>query len=288
VVFRTRHLTFNHYLIIGLLLLISLSKSALQGNRGSLIQVFILIAFAFVLSQRTIKFQHKMLGGILLVLALLVGMIYGTTFRNIKQSQERVSVDEYIGNIFEAFGKISDQGVFTSMEEGFVALAERIDAVSSLAVVVSNYEKLAPYEESYGLDNNIWKDSITFLIPRVIWNDKPLATDPSKYGDLYFNFSENSFTLTPIGDLLRNFGPVGIPLGMILLGFFVRIVYAGLIENQGFSFWRATTYYMLLTSISYEGSYGLIIPYLVKVGVTAAVGLVIVWFFVRKTNYKRV
>jgi hypothetical protein len=228
-----------------------------------------------------------MLGGILLVVALVGGMIYGTTFRNIKQSQERVSVDEYIGNIFEAFGKISDQGVFTSMEEGFIALAERIDAVSSLAVVVSNYEKLAPYEESYGLDNNIWKDSITFLIPRVVWNDKPLATDPSKYGDLYFNFSENSFTLTPIGDLLRNFGPVGIPLGMILLGFVIRIVYAGLIENQGFSFWRATVYYMLLTSISYEGSYGLIVPYLVKVAFISALGILIVWFFVRNTNRQR-
>jgi hypothetical protein len=287
-VFRTKELNVNHYLIIALLLLVSLSKAALQGNRGSLIQVFILIAFAFVLSGRTIKFQHKMLGGILLALALLVGMIYGTTFRNIKQSQERVSVDEYVGNIFEAFGKISDQGVFGSMEEGFVALAERIDAVSSLAVVVSNYEALAPYEESYGLDNNIWKDSVTFLIPRVLWNDKPLATDPSKYGDLYFNFSENSFTLTPIGDLLRNFGPVGIPLGMIFLGFFVRIVYSGLIENQSFSFWRGTLYYMLLTSISYEGSYGLIIPYLVKVGITAVLGLLIVWFFVRKSKNKRV
>jgi hypothetical protein len=288
IVFRAPKLGFNHYLVIGLLLAISLSKSALQGNRGSLIQVFILIAFAFVSSGRTIKFQHKMVGGILLTLALLIGMIYGTTFRNIKQSQERVSVDEYIGNIFESFGKISDQGVFASMEEGLVALAERIDAVSSLAVVVSNYEKLAPYEESYGLDNNIWKDSITFLIPRIVWNDKPLATDPSKYGDLYFNFSENSFTLTPIGDLLRNFGPIGIPLGMIILGFFVRIFYAALIENQGVSFWRATLYYMLLTSISYEGSYGLIIPYLLKVGFIAVLGLIIVWFFVRKGSFKRI
>lgn len=286
-VFRTKQLTLNHYLVIGILLAISLTKSALQGNRGSLFQVFILIAFAFVSSGRTIKFQHKILASVLLALALVVGMIYGTTFRNVKQSQDIVSFDVYVGNVFEAFGKIADQGVFASMEEGFVALAERIDAVSSLAVVVSNYEKLAPYEESYGLDNNIWKDSITFLIPRVVWNDKPLATDPSKYADLYFNFSENSFTLTPIGDLLRNFGPIGIPLGMIILGFALRIVYTGLVENQGFSFWRSSIYYMLLTSISYEGSYGLIIPYLLKVGFIAVLGMLIVWFLVRKANLQK-
>lgn len=283
-IFRTKELKFNHYLIIGLLLIISLSKSALQGNRGSLFQVFILITFAFVCSGKTIKFQHKAIGGGLLVVALLVGMIYGTTFRNIKQSQDRISVDEYIGNIGDTFGKISEQGLFANMEEGFMALAERIDAVSSLAVVVSNYEKLAPYEESYGLDNNIWKDSVTFLIPRVIWNDKPLATDPAKYGDLYFNFSQNSFTLTPIGDLLRNFGPIGIPLGMIILGFAIRIFYAALIENQDFSFWRATVYYMLLTSISYEGSYGLIIPYLIKVGFIALIGMILVWIFLKHTG----
>jgi len=287
IIFRTKQLSLNHYLVIGVLLAISLTKAALQGNRGSLFQVFILVAFAFISSGRTIKFQHKVLAGFLLALALVAGMIYGTTFRNIKQSQDIVSFDVYVGNVFEAFGKIADQGVFASMEEGFVALAERIDAVSSLAVVVSNYEKLAPYEESYGLDNNIWKDSITFLIPRVVWNDKPLATDPSKYGDLYFNFSENSFTLTPIGDLLRNFGPIGIPLGMIILGFAIRIVYAGLVENQGFSFWRSSLYYMLITSISYEGSYGLIIPYLLKVGFIAILGMLIVWFFVRKSNYQR-
>jgi hypothetical protein len=36
---------------------------------------------------------------------------------------------------------------------------------------------------------------------------------------------------------------------------------------------------MLLTTISYEGTYGLIVPYLFKIGVTAVVGMAIVRFF---------
>jgi oligosaccharide repeat unit polymerase len=193
-------------------------------------------------------------------------------------------MEEYATVVIQTFEKVSDQDLVTVFENGLTAIAERFESVSSLAVVVSNYEKLGSYEQSYGLDNNIWKDSITFLIPRILWTDKPVATDPGNYGDLYFNFRENSFTITPMGDLLRNFGPVGVPVGMFILGLFIRAIYSALRENQEFSFWRATLFYMLLTSISYEGSYGLIIPYLVKICIVSVAGILIVRFFVGKTS----
>jgi hypothetical protein len=174
------------------------------------------------------------------------------------------------------------------LEQGFYSLAERLDAVSPLAVVVSNYEDLAPYEEGYGLDNNIWKDTLTFFVPRVIWREKPLASEPRKYGELYFNYGENSFTITPMGDLLRNFGMIGVPLGMMFLGFLLRVFYQSLIENQVFSYWRTTLYFMLLTAVSYESFFGGIIPYLSKVGVISILGIVIVHFFIKKTGSKSI
>jgi len=179
-VFRSRRLSFNHYIIIAILLVTSLLKSAFQGNRGSLIQIFIMVTFAFVLSGRKITFKHKIWGGFLLVFALLVGMIYGTTFRTIKTTEEKVSMDQYASNVFETFEKITDQDIGANLENGFLALTERFENGSQLAVVVSNYETLANYEAGYGLDNNIWKDSIAFLVPRFLWQDKPLATDPYK------------------------------------------------------------------------------------------------------------
>ncbi len=282
-IFRTeKKFNINHYLIIALLLITSLTKSAFQGNRGSLIQLFILVAFAFIFSGRKIEFRHKVISGILLMIALVFGMIYGTTFRSIKMTEERMGMEEYAGIILQTFEKVSDQDVGSVLENGLTAMAERFESVSSLAVVVSNYEKLGGYEAGYGLDNNIWKDSVTFFIPRLLWADKPVATDAGNYGDLYFNYRENSFTLTPIGDLLRNFGPIGIPIGMLILGLIVRITYAALKENQEFSLWKATLFYMLLTSISYEGSYGLIVPYLVKVGFISVIGILIIRFFIGK------
>ena len=284
-IFRTKKLNFNHFIIIAILLMTSLAKSAFQGNRGSLIQVFILVSFAFMLSGKKILLKHKIWGGILLFGALIVGMIYGTTFRTIKTTEEKISMDQYASNVFDTFGKITDQDIGANLESGFFALTERFENVSQLAVVVSNYESLAIYEADYGLENNIWKDSVSFLIPRFLWQDKPVATDPYKYGDLYFNYGENAFTLTPMGDLLRNFGPWGVPLGMIFLGIFLRLIYTSLRENQEFSFWRATLYYMFLTSMSYEGSFGLFIPYAIKIGLVSVLGLIIIGFFVRRFGF---
>ena len=285
-IFRSKTLNINHCIVIGLLLSTALTKSAFQGNRGSLFQLFILIACAFIFSVNSLKLKHKVAGAILLSLAIVVGMIYGTTFRRIKQSESRVSTDEYIENIGQTFDKLVEQDLVDNLAEGVSALAERIENVSSLAVVVSNYEKLEPYEESYGLKDNIWNDSFTFFIPRPLWVNKPVGSEPRKYADLYFNYSENSFTVTPMGDLLRNFGPVGVPLGMILLGIILSMIYSALIEDQVFSFWRTTMFYMLLTTVSYEGFYGTIIPYLIKYGLVSFLGILFIWFFQIKINQK--
>ena len=283
-VFRSERLNVNQYIIIGLLIFTSLLKAAFQGNRGSLVQIFMLIAFAFAMSGRKIKIQHRVYAVVIITLALIFGMIYGTTFRNIKQTESQVSMDEYAEYILKTFDRVGEQDISVTLEKGFSALAERVEAVSSLAVVVANYEKLKPYEESYGLDNNIYKDSVTFFIPRVIWADKPVASEPRKYGELYFDYGENSFTITPMGDLLRNFGPIGVPIGMILLGILIRMLYAALVEKQDFAYWRIVLFYMLFTSISYESFYGSIVPYMIKVGVVSVIGILIIRFFIGKTR----
>lgn len=283
-IFRTKKLNINHFWVITLLLVSMLTKAVFQGNRGSLISYFFLVACAFILSVPRITFKHRLYGGVLLFTALIVGMIYGTTFRSIKQSEEKVSFERYTESVSQTFDKLSDQDYAASLGEGFGALFERIEAVSSVAVLVSNYEKFEPYEESYDLKNNIRDDTLYSFIPRPLWKDKPVGSDPRKFADLYFNYSENSFTITPMGDLLRNFGAWGVFLGMLLLGFVLRLIYAGLIENQEFSYWRTALYYVLLTSISYEGFYGTIMPYLIKYGLIAVIGILFIRIFQPKQN----
>jgi hypothetical protein len=286
-IFRVGVFNFRSGALVLLLLAATISRALFSGNRAALFQVFIIVILAFALAGRRLNATRAAIAGVLLTICLMVGMIYGTTFRNVKGSEAQVSLDQYTENIFETIDHVGRFDLSNSLEMALNGIAERLDTLSSVAVVVSNYEQLAPYEESYGLDNNIWKDLSTFFIPRILWNEKPVASEPRKYSDLYFNYGENSFAITPIADLLRNFGPVGIPIGMFLFGMVLRFIYKALIEGQRRSIWRATFYFMLLMAISYEGFYGLLVPMLFKIGITAAAGLLIVGVIARMLGSKR-
>ncbi|CAN5718966.1 hypothetical protein BH20ACI4_BH20ACI4_00170 [soil metagenome] len=284
--FRRNRWNFKALAIVALLVATSLLKAVFAGNRGGLLQIFILILLSYVFAGRIIKLKQAVVLGVAMVVVVIVGMIYGTTFRQVKGSEEQIESSRYVENISKTFDTIGEKGPGKILEQSFFSLSERLEAVSSLAVVVSNYEQLKPYEESYGIDNNIYKDTVTFIVPRIFWKDKPVASEPRRYSELYFNYGENSFTITPMGDLVRNFGVVGVPLGMLLLGFIVRILYAALIENQPFSYWRSVLFFMLVPSISYESFYGSIIPYMFKVGFITVVGIVMTQFLINKVSRK--
>ncbi len=264
--------------VIALLVSTGITRILFAGNRGTIIQIFTIVGLAFILAGRRVSLKHSVIAGSILSILLIFGMIYGTTFRNVKGTEMYQGADQYAENVMSTFSEIGRSDIGQSLEFGFSNLAGRLDIVSTLAVVVSNYEILKPYEEAYGLDNNIWVDSTTFLIPRIFWNDKPIASDVRKYSELYFHFGENSFAITPMGDLLRNFGLLGIPIGMLILGVILRTIYRALVEKQKAVIWRLTLYFMLLTAVSYEGFFGTIIPNVVKVCFIAGVGILIVSF----------
>lgn len=283
-IFRRNKADFKAFAVVSLLVITSLIKAIFAGNRGSLLQVFIIVLLSYVFAGKIIKAKQAAVLATGLVVVVVVGMIYGTTFRQVKGSEEQIASSKYVDDISKTFDSLGDRDMSKILEQSFRHLSERLEAVSSLAVVVSNYEQLKPYEESYGIDNNIYKDTVTFIVPRIIWKDKPVASEPRRYAELYFDYGENSFTITPMGDLLRNFGMIGIPIGMLLLGFIVRIIYSALVENQPFSYWRSVLYFMIIPTISYESFYGSIIPYMIKVGVITVVGIIITQFLINKVS----
>jgi len=233
---------------------------AMVGSRGSLILGLLPIAYAFVASGRKLKLRTATLFGVVGLIAVVIGVIYGTTFRNIKGSEERISAGDYFGQVLVTLEYLSDADPAVLAEQSAEALAARVENLSSVAVVVANYEQLAPYEASYGLENNILNDMYTSFIPRFIWNDKPPTSDARAYSDLYFNFGENSFAISPFGDLLRNFGPIGVPLGMLVLGFYLRFIYATLIDTPYPALWKKVAYFPLVTLVSYEAFYATLLP----------------------------
>jgi hypothetical protein len=282
--FRQRQWKTAFVPVIALLATTSAVKIIFSGNRGSIIQIFAVVALAYILSGRRFHLKQGLFAGTILTIGIIAGMIYGTTFRNTKGSEAQVSLGSYAENVSSTFDQLGSNVNVSALEFGLIGLAARVDAVSAVAVVVSNYEQLQPYEESYGLDNNIWKDTTTFFIPRVAWEDKPLASEPRQYGNLYFDYGENSFTITPIGDLLRNFGVPGVFLGMVILGVILRVIYRSLVEDQKPETWKMMLYFMLLTCVNYESFYAAIMPALFKVGAVSIVGILIVYVVAGSTG----
>jgi hypothetical protein len=274
--FQQKRKTILFYFLAVFLISIIPLRMTLLGSRSALLLSLLPIAMAFFYSGKRLKPSHWVIIASLMLAAAFIGAIYGTAFRNIKGSEVRIEAGEYVSQALETLEYLRKEDPVLVLKDGGLALAERVENLSSLAVVVSNYEKLAPYEEAYGLENNIINDLLYTFIPRFIYPEKPKTSDARAYSDLYFNYGDNSFTITPFGDLLRNFGPIGIPLGMFFVGFYLRLIYSTLIDTKYPTMWKKVAYYPLLTVVSYESFYATIFPSAIRTLIVASISLYIV------------
>lgn len=281
-IFGAKRKTGVYWIVLLVLILFLPLRMALLGSRsGLLISVFpILMAFQY--SGRKLNAKTAAVSGIVLATAVFFGVIYGTAFRNIKGSESRMAAGDYFGQVLSTLEYLSNENASVIFADSAQSLADRVENLSSLAVVVSNYERLAPYEAGYGLENNIVNDAYTSFIPRFLWKDKPFTSDARAYSDLYFNYGENSFAISPFGDLLRNFGSWGVPLGMLFLGIYLRLIYAALIDTAHPSMWKKVAYFPLLTLVSYEAFYATIFPTILRTCFVLAISLLIVSLLAKK------
>ena len=281
VVFQAPTLTKTTMIALAVLIGWTLLEVLVSGRRGALYQAIRLAAGAFWLSGRRIHPRHAIVFGGAAAVAIFVGMVYGTTFRVVKGSEGQIPLSRYVPLAMRAAQISVERGLAGNVAYVSRNLSERLAEISAtVAVVVGNYERLEPFEEEFGLKNNIVNSLAASVIPRFVWPEKPSVSDPRALGELYFRFV-NSFAITPVGDLIRNFGPIGIPLGMGLLGFLFRVLYATLIEGQQATMWRTTAYLVLLTSVSFENFYSAILPTTLRTGLFLVVALLLVDLFTR-------
>jgi hypothetical protein len=282
-IFRARRLTPTHWLFIVLLTGVGTINALLGGNKGGLLWLAVFVFVVYFLAGRQLPLRRLILAGLIVGPLVLVGVSYGNAFRNLKGSEQGVGVTDYLSLVSDATSAVltSDWGGLVS--NGAESLFRRTEITTHLGVIVSNYERLAPLEKQYGLANDIATDLLTAFIPRFVWPDKPLISDARSLSALYFNVPNNSYATTPFSDLLRNFGPVGIPVGMAILGIVLSILYQ-LVAKQPTTAWRAGLYYALLTTVSYEGFYGSIFPGMIRAGVAAVGGVLFLRFLIGRSR----
>lgn len=270
-IFRVRRRTLTHWFFIVLLIAVGTFNGLLGGGKGGLFWQAVFVLVVYVLSGRRVPVRRVIFAGLIVGPLVLVGVVYGNTFRRLKGSEEVVDVKDYVRLVLEAASRVATGDWGDSVSRGAEALFERTEITTHLGVIVSNYEQLASSERQYGVANDIATSLLTAFIPRFLWPDKPLISDSRSLSALYFNVPTNSYASTPFGDLLRNFGPVGVPVGMALLGIVLAMFYQ-LVAKQPTTAWRGGLYYAMLTCMSYESFYGSILPGMLRAGVVVGGG----------------
>jgi hypothetical protein len=239
----------------------------ISGRRGALFEAFVLAGGVWALLGA--PFRHLAWIATALVAAVFAGMIYGTTFRH-TLGETTTTAEQYVGATEQAAQTIVERGVVGNTVFALDHLVQRVEIVSSAAVIVGRAEQEEEREADYGLKDNIRTSILYSLVPRSLWPDKPSVSDPRALTRLYFGY-DNSNAVTPVADLYRNFGTLGVPLGMLALGILLRVLWVALIENRTRSLARSVAYLVLLISVSYEGFFGAIVPTLIRTGVVVAV-----------------
>ncbi len=292
---RTERLLATGLVLLGPLYLVA------SASRAGLLTYLLIVAVAYRFAGRTITRWSVVAFIGLAAFSLGAGTVWSTTYRLVKGNEapmiaatatppgnqsptedppEAPAQDDSRRTaadlIVETARETAQRDAVGTVRFGLRSVAQRIEIASSVAVVVANYQRLRPEEERHGIADNIWRDTWTAVIPRALWPDKPKVSDARTYSLIYFRYGESSFAMTPMGDLLRNFGPAGIGLGMALLGLGLRVLYRALIEAQPLRIPRAAVFVAVLMSVSYEGFYGAILPVTMRVAAIATFGVLAV------------
>ena len=83
---------------------------------------------AFQYSGRKLKWQYTAALGVILLLAVAIGVTYGTSFRNIKGSEARMDAGDYVGQIGATIDYLSNEDPEILVKNSAQALADRVGA----------------------------------------------------------------------------------------------------------------------------------------------------------------
>ncbi len=137
------------------------------------------------------------------------------------------------------------------MDRSVGSFKSRLALINAMTVVVRDTGRWVPY----GMGESIFLPTLTFLIPRVIWPDKPLFVHGRTFGEkfrLIHPLDKRTHIASTIpGELYWNFDVPGVIIGMALWGLMLRWIYRRYGEGAGLDPIRRATFIVLLVSIAH-------------------------------------
>ena len=230
------------YLSLGILF-----NCLIKNKLSSIQKILYLIAFSFAVLSHV--FIGQLAGAVFLF--ILIGLIYWqenkkmplafvmavlliiVALNPVKHVFRSVTENEIVANLSFAERSVlfvnsiqiffNSGGSFYSILSSDSSTVNRFAHIASLSKVVEKTPNEVPYwmGETY-------KPLFTFFIPRILWADKPSENSGQTFGHRYsFLLPDDvttSYNLPWITELYANFGIIGVIIGMLLIGFFFRLL----------------------------------------------------------------
>lgn len=238
-----------------------LGFTLVSGSRSALFSMMIMIGMAVNYAQYARVGLHKLITFIsILIISLAVGVLVITQFRSMRlitYQDSPVSVRETISLMGNA---LQDTGELLFNEQvGFIGMniIDRFVSIDTLGVTLARAESLKSAEKETGIYRNIVTEIAVGFIPRAIWPSKPLVGEFGlTYTRIYLESPYRSSNgPTMFGDLYRNFGYIGIPLGMFIVGLYLKVLYGCLIQSGIKGTLTPLFYVFLFTAFNWEATY---------------------------------
>jgi hypothetical protein len=129
--------------------------------------------------------------------------------------REGTSITERVGAFWEMtkIPRIADLTPSVQSDR----IAERLDQSTLLVAAVA----YTPAIEPYALGETIWEPMFIALVPRVLWPEKPISAGGNEFVSRFTGWrfgSETSVGLHPLFEFYVNFGPLGVVVGLLVMG----------------------------------------------------------------------
>ena len=194
-------------------------------------------------------------------LVLLFGVLVFTQYRDMRRSSfgtASTSAEETLALSGAALRQSARQSLDQQLSYIGASLIERFVALDMLSVTRRALDSLKSAEQAVENRQQHFQGIDCRFYPATSWADKPLVGEfglwfTRIYLDIPDSISSNGPTI--FGDLYRNFGFWGVPVGMFIVGVYLRILYGSLIQRGIHSPLAPLFYIFLYGTFNWEATY---------------------------------
>jgi hypothetical protein len=211
--------------VLGVVALVSIAAFLPTGRRFYLFQVLASLGIPWHYYIRRVSLKPVLFLGVIAILVLNpVGQLWRTGYHAL-EAKGPADIPEVATFVGEQLGSMTGADY---LDYTFGEHFERVNEAATVAALRATVPSIIDYK--YG---QTYLPMVTWLIPRLIWPDKPTFQYFNEIGResglIKYDNYETAVVYTSLGELYLNFGDVGVLLGMLAIGMLVRWLYQALI-----------------------------------------------------------